>query len=150
MLKKRLTRVSVIAIMICLLGVPTQAQENSSIYEAFEEVNFQPQFTNISIFQTGFDISSTGKASVNVYLTAQNVDSVKVDASLQQYKNGAWKTIKSWTNTAAGTNAGLSGTYYVAKGFAYRIVSKGFVYKGSKLIETTIYTSEAKNFSGNY
>ncbi|HZK70885.1 MAG TPA: hypothetical protein VFD03_05100, partial [Clostridia bacterium] len=62
MLKKKLIRAVIIAVMICALGVPTQAQENSSIYESSEELVFQPKFTNISIFQTGFDISSTGKA----------------------------------------------------------------------------------------
>lgn len=146
MLKKRLIRAVGLVVMICSLGVPAQAQEYPSFHEGTEQIIVQPKFTNISIFQTGFDISSTGKASVNVYLTAQNVDSVKVDANLQQYKNGIWTTIKSWTNTAAGTNAGLSGTYYVAKGYSYRIVSNGFVYKGSKMIETTTYTSDTKKY----
>jgi hypothetical protein len=146
MLKKRLKHLLGIVLMIGTLGVPVQAQEKLSNNELTEQLIVQPRFTNISIFQTGFDISSTGKASVNVYLTAQNVDSVKVDASLQQYKNGAWTTIKSWTNTTAGTNAGLSGTYYVATGYSYRIVSNGFVYKGSKMIETTTYTSVSKYY----
>lgn len=146
MLKKRLISSVGLVVMICTLGVTVQAQQYQSIHKGIEQHIVQPKFTNIAIFQTGFDISSTGKASVNVYLTAQNVDSAKVDANLQQYKNGNWKTIKSWTNTSSGTSAGLSGSYYIAKGYSYRVVSKGYVFKGSKIIETTTYTSQTKKY----
>jgi hypothetical protein len=105
-----------------------------------------PFFTNITLFQNVFDISTDGKASISVYLTARNVDSVKVDASLQQFKNGNWLTIKSWTNTSAGTYAGVSGTYYVAKGYQYRLVSNGYVYKSGNLVEQTEFYSNIKNY----
>lgn len=105
-----------------------------------------PFFTNITLFQNVFDISTDGKASISVYLTARNVDSVKVDASLQQFKNGDWLTIKSWTNTSAGTYAGVSGTYYVAKGYQYRLVTSGYVYKSGSLIEQTDFYSIIKTY----
>lgn len=146
MLKKRFMKFISVVLMIGTLAVPVQAQENLVVNEPIKQLIVQPKFTNISIFQTGFDISSTGKASVNVYLTAQNVDNVRVDASLQQFKNGTWTTIKSWTNTEAGTNAGLSGTYYVAKGYSYRLVSSGAVFQKSTVIEKTSYTSDIKSF----
>ena len=105
-----------------------------------------PFFTNITLFQNVFDISTDGKATISVYLTARNVDSVKVDTSLQQFKNGNWLTIKSWTNTSAGTYAGVSGSYYVAKGYQYRLVSSGYVYKSGSLIEQTEYYSNIKHY----
>jgi len=105
-----------------------------------------PFFTNITLFQNVFDISTDGKASISVYLTARNVDSVKVDASLQQFKIGNWLTIKSWTNTSVGTYAGVSGTYYVAKGYQYRLVSSGYVYKSGNLIEQTDFYSIVKTY----
>ena len=80
-----------------------------------------------------------------MYLTARNVDSVRVDAYLQQYKDGSWMTIKSWTSTSAGTNSGLSETYYVAKGYSYRLVSTGNVYNGGVSVENTTFISETKN-----
>jgi len=126
--------------------VSVQAQSNLLFNDVTQQLVIRPNFTYIWIFQTGFDISSTGKASVNVYLTAQNVDSVKVEASLQQYKNGAWTTIKSWSNTETGTNAGLAGTYYVAKGYSYRVVSCGSVFKSGNLVEITSYTSNSKTY----
>lgn len=146
MLKKRLLYPIGIVLMIVTLGLSAQAQEDFLAIGVTNQLIIKPSFTNISIFQTGFDISSTGKASVNVYLTANNVDSVKVDASLQQYKNGTWITIKSWENNAAGTNSGLSGIYYVAKGYSYRLVSRGTVYQGSWVIEKTSYTSNTKSY----
>lgn len=106
-----------------------------------------PFFTNITLFQNVFDISTDGKASISVYLTARNVDSVKVDASLQQYKNGNWLTIKSWTNTSVGTYAGVSGTYYIAKGYQYRILSNGYVYQNGIVRENSSYLSESKNIN---
>ena len=143
MFKKRIFQLISIALISCIIVIPVTA---APVSQVIKQDIVQPMFTNIILFQNGFNISSTGKVSVSVYLTAQNVDSVKVDANLQQYRNGAWITIKSWTKTSAGTNAGLSGTYYVAKGYSYRIVSNGFVYKGSKMIETTTYTSDTKKY----
>ena len=104
-----------------------------------------PFFTNITLFQNVFNISTDGKATISVYLTARNVDSVKVDASLQQFKDGNWLTIKSWTNTSAGTYAGVSGTYYVAKGYRYRIISNGMVYMKQVLLEKSNLISDVKN-----
>ena len=129
-----------------ILGAPVHAQENLLLNDVTEQLIIRPYFTNISIFQTGFDILSTGKASVNVYLIAQNVDSVMVGANLQQYKNGSWTTIKNWSNTEAGTNAGLGGTYYVPKGFSYRVISHGYVYQADKVVEATTHTSNLKQY----
>lgn len=106
-------------VVIFAINVPTFADgyEPSVSKSTGEYEIVTPFFTNITLFQNVFDISTDGKASISVYLTARNVDSVKVDASLQQFKNGNWLTIKSWTNTSAGTYAGVSGTYYIAKGY---------------------------------
>ncbi len=83
-------------VVIFAFNVPTIADGHepsvSKSTKNYEIVT--PFFTNITLFQNVFDISTDGKASISVYLTARNVDSVKVDASLQQFKNGNWLTIK--------------------------------------------------------
>lgn len=135
---------SFMSIMI-LMTIPVYADANELKREYTEQI-IQPCFTYISLFQNAMDISSDGKASISVYLTAQNVDSVRVDANLQQFKNGSWTTIKNWTNTSIGTNSGLNGTYYVAKGYQYRLVSNGYVYKQNIEIERTTYTSAIKQY----
>ena len=135
-------------VVLFAISVPTFADGHepslcklNSIYEIVT-----PFFTNITLFQNVFDISTDGKATISVYLTARNIDSVKVDASLQQFKNRNWLTIKSWTNTSAGTYAGVSGTYYVAKGYQYRILSTGYVYLNGIILENTSYLSEWKEY----
>lgn len=143
-MRKRFLIIISAVLILCMIGMPVYAKENIKMLGSTEQDIVQPCFTNIILFQNGFDISETGKASVSVYLTAQNVDRVQVDAYLQQYINGSWMTIKSWTNTAVGTNSGLCGTYYVSRGYLYRVFSRGSVYKGSTLVETTTYTSETR------
>jgi len=146
MLKRKIILLFCIVFIFAALGVPVQAQSNLQLNDAHEQLVIQPYFTYIAIFQTGFNISSTGKATVDVYLTARNVDSVKVEASLQQYKNGSWTTIKSWSNTETGTNAGVAGEYYIAHGYQYRVISHGYVYRYGSLVESTSYTSDPTTY----
>ena len=143
MLKRKITLLFCIVFIFAALGVPVQAQNNLQLNDTDDQLVVTPCFTYIAIFATGYDISSTGKAIVDVYLTARNVDSVKVEAYLQQYKNGSWTTIKSWSNTETGTDAGLGGIYYVAQGYQYRVISYGYVYKSGSLVESTSYTSDS-------
>ncbi len=104
------------------------------------------RFTNIVLFQNGFEISDYGRADISVYLKAQNVDKVKLYVQLQQLKNGKWKTIKSWSKTSNGTYAGLGAAYYVTQGYQYRLVSKGKVYLNQNLVEQTTYTSSSETY----
>lgn len=141
----KLKQISFLAmtLMACL---PSYANEHAEQRGELGDRLIQPYFSNISIFQNVFDLSSGGKASISSYLTAREVDQVTVEANLQQNKNGVWTTIKTWSNTSAGTNSGTSGTYYVLSGYGYRLMSVGNVYKNGNLIEQTTYVSETKNY----
>jgi hypothetical protein len=109
-----------------------------------KSINYPTRFTNINTFENTFYISSNGQASVSSYLTARNVDSVKVVAILQQYNNGNWKTIKSWSETTKRTRGGAGGKWYVSSGNKYRIVSYGYTYVNGREVESTSYTSNYK------
>ncbi len=137
---------SMLMAMLSFVSFPVYAFETDATPVLADNAIIRPQFTNISIFQNVFDISSNGKVSVTTYLTSRNVDEVRVEASLQQNKNGSWVTLKSWSNASAGTHSGLNGTYYVLKGYDYRIVSSGKVYNNGTLIEQTSYVSESKAY----
>lgn len=110
-----------------------------------------------SLFPTNFS-SSTGLASVTTNLTIKSGGRAEfytgtvpnngsyyttISMKLQQYKSGAWKTIK--TGTASGTGSQLySSHYYVYKGYKYRGKSDIKVYKskgGSLLTQKSITTS---------
>lgn len=63
------------------------------------------------------------KATLTAQTVAKRADSVRIGASLQQYKNGAWVEIKSWSASKNGTSVFLSNTWYVASGNKYRLVT---------------------------
>ena len=125
--------------IMCILIIPTYANKTENLIDVEEPIIIQPRFTNINVFSNYFDISSNGKASVTVYLNARNVDKVKVVAYLQQYKNGSWSTIKSWSETRDGTSSGIGKNYYVVSGYSYRLKSYGYVYVKDNLVETDSY-----------
>lgn len=130
-MKKRLKILGVLIIMLTIFPQQGQALELESID------NIQPLFTNVDVFQNEFDIASNGKSSNTVYLNARNVDKVEIRLYLQQYNSGKWTTIKSWSESRNSTSYGFTNNWYLDKGYSYRLVSYGYVYKDSKIIEST-------------
>lgn len=99
-------------------------------------------WVSITDFQNTFDISASGAALVNLRLNARSdINKVVINASIQQYVNGRWTTIKSWTSTSYNNSGYLDQTWYVTSGYYYRMVSTGAVYQNDKLVEQTSYTS---------
>jgi hypothetical protein len=131
---------------LSVTGIPVDAQSDISRYDLGSNRIIQPYYTNILTFDNGFSISSSGQATFSSYLVARNVNSVKLDVSLQRYNNGTWQTIKDWTTTSSGTSAGLSESYYVSKGYTYRTVSSGYVYQNGRLAENSSFISNSLNY----
>lgn len=96
-----------------------------------------PMFTNIRLFRTSLDISSTGKSINTASIIASSVDEVEIALYLQQYKGGKWTTIKSWSGSKLGISYELEKEWNVASGYSYRLVAYGYTYSGSKLVEST-------------
>ncbi|MGO1470475.1 MAG: hypothetical protein ACTHW2_10680 [Tissierella sp.] len=130
-MKKILKVLGVLIIALLIFTKQGQAVELNEIE------NVRPLFTNINVFQSTLDISSNGKSSSTVYLNARNVDKVKIISYLQQYKSGRWTTIKSWSGSRNSTSYGLAKNWYVNKGYSYRFISYGYVYKGNRIVEST-------------
>lgn len=93
----------------------------------------------LDVWQT-FDISSSGKAEIVATMDTKNseVDNLKIVSNLQQLKNGSWTTIKSWTSTTESTSLILQGTWYVSKGYSYRVVTNYYAYNGSDVESTNL------------
>ncbi len=106
----------------------------------------QPNWTYIETYLNYFDISSTGKATVEVILEAHNTDELKIQANLQQYKNGRWTTIKNWSKTSEDIYCAMEEAWYVVSGYSYRLVSTGTAYKNGVKVEQTTYTSEEHEY----
>lgn len=124
-------------IFMLILSTPVYATEDYEDINIVENSIIKPNFTYINIFTNAFDISANGKASVSSYLTARNIDNLIIKVDLQQFKDGNWITIKSWTGSSKGVYGGLSGSYYVLKGYIYRAVSKAMLYRNGVLVEST-------------
>jgi hypothetical protein len=116
-----------IAMLISI--VPVHAVENTS--SAAREDAGQAKFSYIAVFDSNLKIEKDGKAVVKSSLTARNVDKIMLSTFLQKYENGSWTNLKHWTLTKEGVAALLVEEYSVESGYAYRVVSYGYVY-GSK------------------
>jgi hypothetical protein len=130
-----------LVIMILCSSGWTSVQAKTSNPKKEESEVVQVKFTNIYAFINNFEISDSGKSTFTSIITARNVDKVSISCYLQQYSNGIWKTIKSWSGEYKGTEYGLSSSWYVASGYSYRLKSYAYVYKDGTLIESDSYTS---------
>ena len=140
MLKK-----SVTALVVCFLFVTVPlsafAMNDEVSMEKSEHIIVEPLWNEIAEFSNGFDISTTGKATIESILYAFDVDEIRIDANLQQYKNGSWTTIKSWSSTSRDIYCAIDEIWYVISGYSYRLVSTGRVYENGKQVEQATYTS---------
>lgn len=127
------------AAILCLIPMQSFAfdadnQKESSV--------IAPRWTSIIDYQNIFEISGSGAALVDVSLNARsNINKVVINASIQQYVNDNWTTIKSWSSTSYSSSGYLSQTWYVNKGYYYRMLSTGAVYQNDVLLEHVSYTS---------
>ncbi|AFM01235.1 MULTISPECIES: hypothetical protein [Desulfitobacterium] len=139
-MRKRIIAFALSLLILCLTPIQMFAQSTSQATES--EVG--PMWTHITEFTNSFDISSSGLAQFDTSLYARsNVNKVVIEASIQQYSNGSWQTIKSWTSTS-NTNSGyLAQKWYVVSGYYYRLVSTGAVYQNDVLMEQTSFTGSS-------
>lgn len=101
-----------------------------------------PMFTYIFRAKAQLYINSSGKATVETYVTGNSeVTSAKATIRLQQYKIGSWTTIKTWNESSSSRILNFSSTYYVTKGYYYRVQSTVTVYSGQKSESTTLTSS---------
>jgi len=60
------------------------------------------------------------------------VDRVRISAHLQRQENGVWVTVKNWTEDYAGNSGQWSGSWYVTKGYYYRLLTFFYAYAGAE------------------
>lgn len=104
--------------------------------EDYQKVTSQMRFTYISTFVNSINISQYGYTTTSSYLYAPGVDQVKLNVYLQQFKDGYWQTIKSWSNTRDGDWNSLATGWYVTSGYLYRCITYGYVYIDGYVVES--------------
>ena len=141
-MKKRFIFLILLCLMLFVSALPSQALR----LEDNARGVVKPLFTYISIFESVFVITPGGRADVDAFVYAPPAEETAVSAYLQQYKNGSWQTIKSWSNREEGDCCGMGNSWYVNKGYSYRVVSYGYVYINGVMVESTSITSQTRSY----
>lgn len=141
-LKKRILLLTLTVLLLCSTIFPAFADSLDNAKES----NIQPRWTEISQFNNSFNITSSGRADIKSTMSAFSVDFIMVRTNLQQFKNGSWTTIKTWTGTSEDVICSVAGSWYVQKGYAYRMKSTGTVFVNGQQVEQANYTSNIKYY----
>ena len=104
-----------------------------------------PRWSYFTTVVGDIDISSSGKATIIATVSANRskVDQVKATCNLQRLEGSTWKTIKSWSEESkAGAPhiVALEKTYYLVKGYSYRIQVHSKAYMDGALKESITST----------
>lgn len=95
-------------------AVPVSAADD---WEGFEDVTIGLSFGTLG----RADFYTTVIPSVGTYYS-------KITMKLQRYSSGSWHTLASGTHGDTGTNM-FGSSYYVTKGYTYRVYSTVTIYK---------------------
>jgi len=134
-------------LLMCVFFSSTTAVVAGQGAEASSEDHVvTPMWNYINSYRNTFYISGGGRATVEVILDSFEADEIRLEAKLQQYKNGSWTTIKTWTSTSDWLTCSIGEYWYVASGYSYRLVSTGKVYKNGVMVEQTTYTSDSEYY----
>lgn len=136
-MRKRVFLLVLVIMLLCTAPVQVFALETNSE----NGLEMGPLWVNITSFVNASDITGSGIFEFETRLYARsNIDKVVIDASIQQYNNGSWQTIKSWTSTSYSSSGSMYQNWAVMSGYYYRLVSTGLVYQNNVLMEQTSYT----------
>lgn len=137
--------VSILLAVCIILALPISAFAASSD----EPIVIRPFYTHIGVLSAGLSIDGSGRAtSGGIVQTMAANTTLSLTVSLQQYKDGEWKEIKSWTTSGPG-NLGLdlSKDHYVSSGYSYRVVVTAKVLdSSSKVLEEQSKTTTEKKY----
>ena len=89
---------------------------------------------------------SNGKATIScsVYGYQGITTRVKIDAKLQQYKNGKWVSIDTFSKESSSYRVSINEISSITKGYKYRVQATVKAYSGSAVETRTVTSSEAK------
>ena len=139
-----------ILLMLCLCFL-----SSSSTKVFAEQINKEQALGQESIIRPYMDyiarascflyIDSSGKATTDcsVYGYQGTTTKVSITANLQQYKDGRWVTIKTFTNSVNSHRASLYETATISKGYTYRVSAEVKAYSGSNVETRSLTSSEA-------
>lgn len=138
-MKKKMIRFLLVMMLVSTFIMPALA---STMELNNDKVIISPMYIYISEARARLYIDSSGKATVETYLTGNSkVTSTKATIKLQQYRGGSWTTIKTWNESSNSRILDFSSTYNVSSGYEYRVQSTVTAYSGTQSESTTVTTS---------
>lgn len=104
----------------------------STFANSFDNTRMEPYslYTNSLIAELAISSSGTVTASILRYINTTM--SVKVNAYLQQYSEGSWKNIGSWSQSSNSTSTAIRKITTVSKRYKYRLKASYYAYSGSR------------------
>ena len=116
---KRIVTLLLLAALLCCLMAPASAAVIDPI---------EPYFQKIISTYVDFSINeSTGIANCYARCIAQDGVTIKIVGTLQQYTNGSWVYVTSWSTTGTGVVV-LDKQYAVYSGYKYRFIARFYIY----------------------
>ena len=139
-MRKRAVVFALSLLILCLAPMQVFALGTNQVTNS----EIGPLWVSITEFTNSFEISGSGLVQFDTSLYARsNINKVVINASIQQYINGSWQTIKSWTSTSYSNSGYLNQKWYVVSGYYYRLISTGAVYQNNVMVEQTSYTGSS-------
>ena len=142
---------NLISVLMCCFVVLSFAQvqaleiaDNISTYDT-DNSYVSPYMDYISHANSNIYISN-GKATIScsVYGYQGITTRVKIDAKLQQYKNGKWVIIDTFSKESNSYRVSIDETSSITKGYKYRVQATVKAYSGSSVETRTVTSSEAE------
>ncbi len=147
MIKKKLTKVGLGAVILLQIATtsfaegyvppPTKPIGNTPI--------IVPYMNYIARASANLIIDSKGKATISASIDGYKgvTDKVSINAELQQYKNGRWTKVTSFSDSDNSHRIRIYETTEVAKGYKYRVVTKvTAIHNGDKESKTIISSEQ--------
>lgn len=141
-------RIMPLALCLCLLcggSMRTFAEQVIGEEILEEETVIRPYMDYIARASCFLYIDSSGKATTDcsAYGYQGTTTKVSITANLQQYKDGRWVTIRTFTESANSHRASLYETTTISKGYTYRVTAEVKAYSGSSVETRSLTSSEA-------
>ena len=123
---------ALILIMVTVFILPLPAHAHNTMHESI----IVPYWTWTDVIKNALDISDSGRADITAYIITSKADKLKIETNLQQKDGSSWTTLKTWTKTDDNSTTLVSGSYYVKRGYYYRLKTAFYVYSDGELKET--------------
>lgn len=130
--------------MISGMSIPVSALAQPGTLTYDSEIT--PMWSMIMNVSNGLEINS-GKALMFSRIAGYSgqVRSIRISAYLQRYVNGTWVTVKNWIQDYEGSSALWTKSWYVNKGYYYRLKTYFYVYNNGSQ-ESTVLISGVKYY----